>query len=44
MDGKAQPVKRAKEDNKEPEKKKIRKRSVKMSAAKMSHSTTSNVQ
>ena len=38
------PVKRSKEDTKEPEKKKIRKRSVKASpAVKMSHSNTSNI-
>ena len=43
MDNKGPPVKRAKEDTKEPEKKKIRKRSVKASAAvKMSHSSGSN--
>lgn len=43
MDSKPPPVKRTKEDTKEPEKKKIRKRSVKASAAvKMSHSNTSN--
>ena len=43
-DNKTQPVKRTKEDNKEPEKKKIRKRSVKGSstAVKMSHASTSN--
>ena len=42
MDTKPPPVKRTKEDTKEPEKKKIRKRSVKASAAKMSQSNTSN--
>ena len=43
VDNKAPPVKRTKEDTKEPEKKKIRKRSVKTSAAvKMSHSSASN--
>lgn len=43
VDNKGPPVKRAKEDTKEPEKKKIRKRSVKASAAvKMSHSSGSN--
>ena len=43
VDNKGPAVKRAKEDTKEPEKKKIRKRSVKASAAvKMSHSSGSN--
>ena len=43
MDNKVPAMKRTKEDTKEPEKKKIRKRSVKASAAvKMSHPSASN--